>query len=97
VPGAGHLYLGEPAVAAGAFAWNAVFLWATVESFRDRRPGPGAALATVETIFYGGAVYGAVSGAMRHRRDARRLEAAELERRFGLVVAPRALAVRGGF
>jgi hypothetical protein len=86
VPGAGHLYLGEPGVAAAAFLWNGAFLWATVEAFRQHRPGLGVALASVESLFYGGAILGAVSGAQRHNRDARTLAAEGVEGRFRWVL-----------
>jgi hypothetical protein len=98
VPGLGHLYLGEPGTAAAAFAVNAVFLWATVDAFRAGHYGIGAAALAVESLWYGGAVFGAVAGAHRQRRDVRELALEEVEARVrrerDLLPAPPALFLR---
>jgi hypothetical protein len=84
VPGLGHLYVEEPAMAAAAFLLNGVFIWATVESFHGRRPGAGIVFLVGESLWYGGAVFGAVADALRYGREARveRLEALDSRYRW---------------
>jgi len=79
VPGLGHLYVGEPGMAAAALLLNAAFVWATVESFRGGRPGAGVVFLVGESLWYGGAIFGSVADALRYGREARqeRLEAIE--------------------
>jgi hypothetical protein len=82
VPGLGHAYAGDPAGAAGALALNGLFVWATVDAFRDRRYGLGSLLLVGESIWYGGAIFGAVAEAMRFNRDARLEAVGRVEARF---------------
>jgi hypothetical protein len=81
LPGLGHAYLGEPGPAAAAFTVNAVFIWAAVDAFRARQYGIGAAALAIESLWYGGAVFGAVAGAHRQRRDVRELALEQVESR----------------
>ena len=103
VPGLGHAYAGDPWAGAGALALNGVFLWATVEAFRADHPALGVVLAAAESIWYGGAIFGAVAEAQRFNRDARDLAAERAEARLGwaLELAPlpggAAAAVQGAF
>lgn len=71
LPGLGQLYLGEPDTAVAAFGVNALFIWATVDAFRSQHYGLGAAALAVESLWYGGAIFGAVAGAHRYNRDYR--------------------------
>lgn len=70
VPGLGHLYLGMPGIALAAFAWNALFIAATYDAFHHHLYGVGAVLTGLDLLWYGGAVFGAVSGAEKYNRDA---------------------------
>ncbi len=88
LPGLGHAYAGDPVAGAGALALNGLFVWATVEAFRDRRPGLGALLLVGESLWYGGAIYGAVAEAMRFNRDGRAAALDRAERRLRWVVVP---------
>jgi tetratricopeptide (TPR) repeat protein len=84
VPGLGHMYLGEYAVAITALCWNGVFGFATFDAFRRGHWGVGALVAAMELLWYSGTIYGAVSGAHRYNRDARLNFIDELEEGAGL-------------
>jgi tetratricopeptide (TPR) repeat protein len=84
VPGLGHIYLGEYAVAFTALCWNGLFGFATYDGFRRGHYGVGALLAAMELLWYSGTIYGAVSGAHRYNRDARLNFYDELEEGAGL-------------
>ncbi len=71
VPGLGHLYLGDPATALSAFVWNGVFGWALYDAVRARSWSLAVVLALFESMWYGGSIVGAISGAHRFNRDAR--------------------------
>ena len=71
VPGLGHVYLGEYAIAITALAWNGLFGFATYDTLRQGNYGVGSLLAGLTLLWYSGTVYGAVSGAHRYNRDAR--------------------------
>lgn len=86
VPGLGHAYAGDPRAAVGALALNGVFVWATVDAFRARQYGLGALLLAGESIWYGGAIFGAVAEAMRFNHDARETALERVEERFRWVV-----------
>lgn len=70
VPGLGHVYLGMFGVSVSALLWNGAFGWGLYETVRARQWGLFALLAVLESVWYFGTIYGAVSGAQRHNRDA---------------------------
>lgn len=80
LPGLGQVYVGEPWAGAAALAVNGLFTFAAVDAFRGGHPGLGAVAVAVESLWYGGAIFGAVSGAHRRNRDVRTLALGELER-----------------
>jgi TM2 domain-containing membrane protein YozV len=82
LPGLGQVYDGEPAAGAAALGVNALFVWAAVDAFRGRHLGLGAVAVALESLWYGGAIFGAVSGAHRYNRDARAAILQELEGRI---------------
>jgi len=90
VPGLGHAYAGDPGAGAGALLLNGAFVWATVEAFQGDRPGLGVVLLTAESIWYGGAIFGAVAEAVRFNRDGRELALERAGARVGwaLELAP---------
>jgi tetratricopeptide (TPR) repeat protein len=70
LPGLGHLYLGLPGIGLAALAWNALFVFATWDALHHHLWGVGASLGFLEGLWYGGAIFGAVSGAEKYNRDA---------------------------
>ena len=70
VPGLGHFYLGEVGIGIVAMVWNGAFIFATVDSFVAGRIGQGTLLGLLELVWYGGTIFGAISGAHRFNRDA---------------------------
>jgi tetratricopeptide (TPR) repeat protein len=94
IPGLGHLYLEEYAVAITALVWNGLFGFATWDAFRRGEIGIGSLLASLSLLWYSGTIYGAVSGAHRYNRDARLNFLDELDRGAGLdIEAPGTNAV----
>ena len=82
VPGAGHLYIGEPLIGLAALGWNGLFSFALYESIRRDQVGVAVLLGALELIWYTGTIFGAVSGAQKYNRDVR-LQALEgLRARF---------------
>lgn len=71
IPGLGHFYLEEWGTGVVAMIWNGAFIFATVDSFAAGRIGQGTLLGLLELVWYGGTIFGAVSGAHRFNRDAR--------------------------
>lgn len=71
VPGLGHFYLEEYSTGALAMVWNGAFIYALVDAIRDRNYGYAVLIGLLETIWYSGTIFGAVSGAHRFNRDAR--------------------------
>lgn len=71
VPGLGHLYLGQPGIAASALVWNGLFGWALYDALRERQWSLAAVLGLFEAMWYGGSILGAIGGAERYNRDAR--------------------------
>jgi tetratricopeptide (TPR) repeat protein len=86
VPGLGHVYNGEVTTGLAAFIWNAAFIFGVVDSFRHGQLGAGVVLLVVESLWYGGAVFGAIAGAYRYNRDARLNRVEALENRFRWIV-----------
>ncbi|MFU8802831.1 MAG: hypothetical protein ACNA8W_03380 [Bradymonadaceae bacterium] len=73
VPGFGHFYLGEYGTGVLAMVWNGVFIYAIVDSILSRNYGQAALIGLIESIWYGGTIFGAISGAHRYNRDAKRI------------------------
>jgi hypothetical protein len=69
------MYLGQWGVGALAAVWNGIFIFALVDSIVDRSYGQAALIGLIELIWYGGTIFGAVAGAHRFNRDARRIVA----------------------
>jgi tetratricopeptide (TPR) repeat protein len=71
VPGAGHVYIGEPVVGLAALGWNGLFSFALYEAIRRDQVGIAVLLGALEMIWYTGTIFGAVSGAQKYNRDVR--------------------------
>ncbi len=70
IPGLGHVYLGQYAVGATSFVWNAIFIAAIVHAIIVGDYGVAVLLSFAELGWYSGGIFGAVAGAYRHNRDA---------------------------
>ncbi len=73
IPGLGHVYIEEYGSALVAAVWNGAFIWAFVDSLRSRKFGQATLIGVVEFVWYSGTIFGAVAGAHRFNRDARRI------------------------
>lgn len=73
IPGLGHLYIEEYGSALVAAVWNGAFIWAFVDSVRSKKYGQATLIGVVEFVWYSGTIFGAVAGAHRFNRDARRI------------------------
>lgn len=73
VPGLGHIYIEEYGSALVAAVWNGAFIWAFVDSLQSRKYGQATLIGVVEFVWYSGTIFGAVAGAHRFNRDARRI------------------------
>ena len=73
VPGLGHVYIEEYGSALVAAVWNGAFIWAFVDSLQSRKYGQATLIGVVEFVWYSGTIFGAVAGAHRFNRDARRI------------------------
>ena len=71
VPGAGHFYVGEPVTGLAALTLNGVFGFALYQTIRERRLGLSLILGMMESLWYTGTVFGAVSSAHKFNRDVR--------------------------
>jgi putative membrane protein insertion efficiency factor len=65
IPGLGYLYDGYPRTALSAFIINGVFIWGTVEAFRENHDGLGTSLGVIGFGWYAGNIYGSVTSARR--------------------------------
>ncbi len=70
VPGAGYFYLGQPGIALAAAAWNGLFGFGVYDAARHQIWGLTAVVAVFTAMWYGGAIFGSVSGAHKFNRDA---------------------------
>ncbi len=68
VPGLGQLYVGRYRDALTAFLFNAGLILASVEAFDNGNEALGTVIGFVETGFYSGNIYGAISGAHKYNR-----------------------------
>lgn len=73
VPGLGHFYIEEYSTGVVAMIWNGAFIYALVDSIIDGKYGQASLIGLVELIWYSGTIFGAISGAHRFNRDARRI------------------------
>lgn len=73
VPGLGHFYIEQYGIGVTAMVWNGAFIWALVDSITSRKFGQAALIGVVEFVWYSGTIFGAVAGAHRFNRDARRI------------------------
>lgn len=71
IPGAGHVYIGQPLVGLAAFSWNALFGFAVFDSIRRANVASAVVFGLLEALWYSGNVFGAVSGAHKFNRDTR--------------------------
>ena len=72
LPGLGHTYVGRPKDGAVAFILNGLFIWATIEAFRNDHDALAGMLAFLELGWYTGNIYSAVNAAHKHNRKLRR-------------------------
>lgn len=73
VPGLGHFYIEEYGAGVAAMIWNGIFIYAVTDSILAERYGQASLLGLIELLWYSGTIFGAVSGAHRFNRDARRI------------------------
>ncbi len=84
IPGGGFLYCERYKDAFVTFCLNAGLIWGAYEAFDSGNPGLGGVLSFVESGFYAGNVYGAISAAHKHNTLDR---VRRLERHFHLEAA----------
>lgn len=73
VPGLGHFYIEEYSSGVVALLWNGAFIYALVDSIMDENIGQAVLIGLLESVWYSGTIFGAVSGAHRFNRDALRI------------------------
>lgn len=73
VPGLGHFYIEQWGPGVVAMLWNGAFIYAFVDSLVGRKYGQATLIGVIEMIWYSGTIFGAVAGAHRFNRDARRI------------------------
>jgi len=82
IPGLGHVYIGQPAVGAAALSWNALFGLALYDAIRNKQLGLSLLLGSLESLWYIGTIFGAISGAFKFNRDARQNALDEMRETF---------------
>lgn len=88
VPGLGHIYIGEYSNALLAAVWNGIFIYGLVDSIVSGRYGQAAVIGLLESIWYGGTIFGAIAGAHRYNRDAFRVVENGLRRDINALIDP---------
>ncbi|MEM1347998.1 MAG: hypothetical protein AAGI01_05520 [Myxococcota bacterium] len=73
VPGLGHFYIEEYGAGLVAMLWNGAFIYGFVDSLVGQKYGQATLIGLVELIWYSGTIFGALAGAKRFNRDARRI------------------------
>jgi TolA-binding protein/TM2 domain-containing membrane protein YozV len=89
LPGAGHLYVGNPMQAVAAFLLNGLFITGAVFAIREGLEATGAILLYFETGWYLGNIKSAVEGA----RDANRRQRRAIAERLQSTYAPPLLSL----
>lgn len=84
IPGLGHLYCERPGDALVSFLVNGLFIWGTVESFRQEQYVLGGILAFFESGWYMGNIYSAVGSAYKYNRYQDKMLLEELEKNIDL-------------
>ncbi|MBA2660722.1 MAG: hypothetical protein H0U74_00380 [Bradymonadaceae bacterium] len=80
VPGFGHLYIEEYGIGMLAMIWNGVFIYGIVDSILAGSYGQALLIGLIESIWYGGTIFGAIAGAQRFNRDAMQIVESGLRR-----------------
>jgi hypothetical protein len=70
VPGLGHFYIEDYSAGIVALLWNGAFIYALVDSIQSEQIGQAILIGLLESVWYTGTIFGAVSGAHRFNRDA---------------------------
>lgn len=73
IPGLGHFYIEEYGAGVWAMIFNGAFIYGMADSIASKRYGQATLIGLVELIWYTGTIFGAVAGAHRFNRDARRV------------------------
>lgn len=84
LPGAGQLYTERPRQAGIAFALNAAFIYAAVESWENDNHAVSGILSLFELGWYGGNIFNALNNAHKINRERENRFLRNVERRFGL-------------
>lgn len=84
LPGAGQLYTERPRQAGIAFALNAAFIYAAVESWDNENYATSAIISLFELGWYGGNIYNAVNNAHKYNQRQQRRFIDQLQERFQL-------------
>lgn len=84
LPGAGQLYTERPRQAALAFALNAAFIYAAVESWENDNHAVSAILSLFEIGWYGGNIYNAMNNAHKYNQRQQQNFIERLQNRFDL-------------
>lgn len=71
LPGAGHLYVGQPLIGLAALVWNALFGFAVADAIRLGQVGVAVVVGAFELLWYSGTIFGAVGAAHKFNRDVR--------------------------
>lgn len=72
VPGLGYLYSGYEQTAVASFIVNGLFIYGTVEAFKQHNEGLGIMLGIISLGWYSGNIYGSVKSAQRSNIKAER-------------------------
>jgi len=84
VPGAGQLYVKRPSDAGVSFLLNGVFIWGTVEAFKNHNDVTGGILLFFESGWYLGNIYNAMGSAYKYNNRAEREFLDKLQRQYGI-------------
>lgn len=84
LPGAGQLYTERPRQAGVAFALNAAFIYAAVESWENDNHAVSAILSLFELGWYGGNIYNAINNAHKYNKRQKQNFIERLQERFDL-------------